>query len=61
MNPNSRFTRFESNLFGINNLRLSKRYTFYIYSEDGVEIEFGTGFMGEGLWSDPNSAMEVRF
>ena len=56
--PNENFVLFEKDFFGDNNLRLAKMYYIYIEYEDKI-ISFEPGFMGQGLWSDNESAMEV--
>ena len=47
----------EQNMLG-DNLRYAKDYSISVDGRD-TDLEVEAGFLGEGVWSDPNSAMEV--
>ena len=55
---NSYVSVLESNMLG-DNLRYAKEYRIEMVSRNS-DLEVQAGFMGEGIWSDPNSAMEVN-
>ena len=48
----------ESNMLGPDNLRYAKEYRIYARDRQ-TPLEIQQDFLGEGVWSDPNSSMEV--
>ena len=53
------FAVLESNMLGPDNLRYAKEYRIYVRDRE-TELVVEPNFLGEGIWSDPSSSMEVN-
>ena len=55
----SSFNVLETDMLGPDSLRYAKYYHIYV-DERETDLEIEPNFLGEGVWSDPNSAMQVK-